>query len=122
MKNHTVEPKLKKNIPSENEPPQNNSLQDVPQDKLLQKLSQNNKPSHSLPKRIGAVLGLIFILFCILGLLINIILGGDAKVTLLFLFGLIVVPAVFYVFLMTVRISGFHAKSEDGIVDSNQNS
>ncbi len=75
--------------------------------------TSQNKTRHSLPKRIGAVLGLIFIFFCILGLLINIILGGDVKITLLFLFGLIVIPAVFYVFLITVRLSGSHADDDD---------
>lgn len=78
------------------------------------KSSAKKQSAHSPLKRFGAVLGLLFIFFCLIGLFANIIMGGDAKITLLFLFGLIVVPAVFYVFLMTVGIvKGRGEKDED---------
>lgn len=48
-------------------------------------------------KWVLAVLGLIFIGICLSGLIFNAFTGGSAFVTLLFLFGLIVVPVFIYV-------------------------
>ena len=57
-----------------------------------------------LIKRSFAVLGLIFIALCLIGLIISIISGSEPGVTLMFLFGLIVIPCIFYAFAMTVRL------------------
>lgn len=50
-------------------------------------------------KRILALAGVILIILCLVGMLINAIIGGPANYTLLFLFLLIVVPALIYIFI-----------------------
>lgn len=55
-------------------------------------------------KRFFAILGLIFIAVCIIGLIVSIAMGCEPGVTLMFLFGLIVVPVIFYAFSMTIKL------------------
>ena len=86
-------------------------MKNIDSDKAYSDNSEHNT-KHSPLKRLGAVLGLIFILFCLIGLFVNILSDGEARVTLMFLFSLIVLPAVFYVFLMTVRLVRSHNKTD----------
>ena len=75
-------------------------------DNTSENIDTSKKPDGSPGrlKRFFAILGLIFIAVCIIGLIVSIAMGCEPGVTLMFLFGLIVVPVIFYAFSMTIKL------------------
>ncbi len=75
-------------------------------DNTSKDIDTSKKPTGSTGrlKRFFAILGLIFIAVCIIGLIVSIAAGCEPGVTLMFLFGLIVVPVIFYAFSMTIKL------------------
>lgn len=55
-------------------------------------------------KRILAVVGLVFIGLCLFGMIYNALSAGPPALTLLFLFGLMVVPAIIFLLIHFSRL------------------